>query len=249
MAVSGKSTVVIADTEDKIPRSPLNGGITTVYWNICGLGQPIRYALEVAGVAYSDVRVQPGPGEPGTAEYRGLWMGNKRRLGEDVPFPNLPYFFDGDVKLVQTNAILKYIGRKYDLLGDTDAAHMVDMVMDQTTDFDAAVTGRCYRDFKSLKPWIEEELPVILGYWKELLGSKEFMTCGRLTVADLKLYETFRKIRLIEQQPEIGTGVLGGAPEIQAYMQRIEAIPAMSAYLKSASYMERPLNNVHAQFK
>lgn len=27
-----------------------------------GLGQPVRYALELAGVEYTDVRVEPGPG-------------------------------------------------------------------------------------------------------------------------------------------------------------------------------------------
>jgi len=249
MAAASSSSVMVADTENKIPTGPVEDKVTIVYWNICGLAQPIRYALEVAGVDYSDIRVDPGPGEPGTPEYKGLWFARKKQVGEVVPFPNLPYFFDGDVKLVQTNSILKYIGRKYDLLGDAAAAHMLDMVIDETTDFDSAVNSRCYNDFASLKLWIQDELPTLLSYWKALLGSKPFMVCDRVTVADLKLYETLRKIRLIEQRPEIGTCVLAAAPEIMAYVQRIEELPAMSKYLRSSSYMERPLNNVHAQFK
>ena len=41
------------------------------------------------------------------------WFGkDKFSLGLD--FPNLPYYVDGDVKVTQSNAILRFIARKYD---------------------------------------------------------------------------------------------------------------------------------------
>ena len=46
------------------------------------------------------------------------WMNEKFTLG--LPFPNLPYYIDGDLKLTQSNAILRHLGRKYKLYGSTD---------------------------------------------------------------------------------------------------------------------------------
>jgi len=248
MAVATRS-VIIADSPDKIPTAPVEGKITTVYWDICGLGQPIRYALELAGADYADVRVDPGPGAPGTPGYKKMWFDKKPELDQAICFPNLPYMLDGGVALAQSNTILRYIGRKFDLMGDPASAHLVDLVLDQTADFDGESTGRCYRDFLSMKPYCQEELVGKLEHWTRLLGSKPFMTCDRVTVADLKIYETLRKLRLIEQQPAIGTATLQRFPALLAFMDRVEALPAMQAYFKSGSFMERPLNNVHAQFK
>ena len=43
---------------------------------------------------------------------KSCWFDNKFSLGLD--FPNLPYYSDGDVKVTQSNAILRFISRKYD---------------------------------------------------------------------------------------------------------------------------------------
>ena len=38
----------------------------------------------------------------------------------DLSFPNLPYYMDGDFKVTQSNAILRYIARKHNMLGNTE---------------------------------------------------------------------------------------------------------------------------------
>lgn len=244
-----KAIIVVADTPEKIPASPVDGKITTVYWNICGLGQPIRYALEIAGVDYVDVRVEPGPGDPGTPEYKKMYFDRKPAVSESVVFANLPYFLDGDVSLAQSNAILRYVGRKFGLMGDPEGAHIFDLVLDQMSDFDAESTGRCYRDFPSMKAYCTELLPAKLKEWGRLLGDKPFMTGSKVSVADLKVYETLRKLRIIEAESSIGTATLAEFPSIMAFIERIEALPAMQNYLQSEQFMARPLNNIHAQFK
>lgn len=232
----------------EIPTVAVDGKITTVYWNICGLGQTIRYALELAGADYVDVRVHWGPGEPHTPEYKKMWFDRKSAISESMPFANLPYLLDGEVALTQSNTVLRYLGRKFDLMGDASKTHIVDLILDQTADFDGQSTGLSYREgMDGLRPYIQDKLPGILSDWAQLLGEGPFMTGDTVTVADLKVYETFRKLRIIES--ELGMSVLSQFPTLMRFMGCIEELPAMKAYLESQQFMARPLNNEHAKFK
>jgi len=244
------ASVIFADTPDKIPTEPVDGKITLVYWNICGLAQPIRYALELAGQEYVDVRVHYGPGEPGTAEYKKMWFDRKPAVAESVLFPNLPYLLHGDVRLAQSNTILRYIGRTYNIMAEPSAASIEDLIFDQMADFDGQSTGLSYRDgLPGLKVYCEGSLPASFSDFVRLLGEKKFMTGDNVTVADLKVYETLRKLKLIEEQPEVATKSLESCPTLVQFISRIEDLDAMKKYLSSEQYMARPLNNAHAKFK
>ena len=72
------------------------------YWAFRGLGQTSRLLLAYCGALWEDVRyVDPQQ-----------WFGkDKQELGLD--FPNLPYLIDGDFKLTESNAIQRYIIKKY----------------------------------------------------------------------------------------------------------------------------------------
>lgn len=239
--------VVKADTPEKIPKCAVDGKITTVYWDICGLGQPIRYALELAGEPYVDVRVAPGPGEPGNPGYKQMWFTKKPEIAESVIFANLPYLFDGETALVQSNAILKYIGRRFNLMGDPAMTHTVDLALDQMADFDGESTRLSYMNADGLRPYCEEQLPAKLADWARLLGEKPFLTGDSISVADLKLYETLRKLRIIEAS--FGCSSVAACVPLMAFVERVEGLEAMQRYMKSEAFMERPLNNAHAQFK
>ena len=63
--------------------------------------------------------------------------------------------------LLQSNAILRYIGRKYGLMGDDPLA--VDLVLDQTSDFDAESTRRYGGGLPALKEYCEKDLGARLG--------------------------------------------------------------------------------------
>ncbi|CAE8601707.1 unnamed protein product, partial [Polarella glacialis] len=176
------ATVIFASSPAQIPTAPVDGKITTVYWNICGLGQSVRYALELAGVDYVDVRVHWGPGNPGSPEYKQMWFDRKGDIGDVMLFANLPYLMDGEVALAQSNTILRYIGRKFGLMGDPSAAHIIDLIFDQAADFDAPSTGLSYREgLPGLKRYFETALPGQLSQWERLLGDKPYMTGEQVT--------------------------------------------------------------------
>merc|ERR1711870_165063 len=157
-----------------------------------------------------------------------MWFDRKPIVAEHTIFTNLPYLMDGDIHLAQSNTILRYLGRKFGLMGEASSAHLVDLILDQTADFDGEVTGRCYRDFAGLKPYCGTVLKDRLKDWARLLADKPFMTGKEVTVADLKIYETLRKLRIIEAQNEIGTSTLKQFPKLEDYISRVEAIPAMA---------------------
>jgi len=69
---------------------------TVGYWDMRGLGEPIRYLLKYKGIKFDDKRYHFNSGTT-PQEIGKYWSPEKYNLGLD--FPNLPYYIDGDVKV------------------------------------------------------------------------------------------------------------------------------------------------------
>ena len=69
-------------------------------------------------VAFEDKMYDVGPGPDFD---KSDWLNVKQTLGFE--YPNLPYLIDGQTKITETAAIMKYIARKYkpELLGSSAA--------------------------------------------------------------------------------------------------------------------------------
>ena len=62
------------------------------------------------------------------------WTEKKFTMG--MPFPNLPYIVEGDFKLTQSLAILRYLASKLGLAGSSpQESAVLDMVADQLNDW------------------------------------------------------------------------------------------------------------------
>ena len=87
---------------------------TLGYWAIRGLASQIRYQLVYLGVDYQEDIYEQGDAPEFS---RACWTDKKETLG--LTFPNLPYYIDGEMRLTETLAIMKYICNKYgpELLG------------------------------------------------------------------------------------------------------------------------------------
>ncbi|CAF1085501.1 unnamed protein product, partial [Didymodactylos carnosus] len=106
------------------------------YWNIRGLVEPSRMILHYTKTPFTNqtYALQDGP------HYAGEWL---KRIN---PFPNLPYLIDGDIKLTQSNVILRYLGRKFNMMGKTEKeVAMCELLIDQLfnlrTEFSKAAYG------------------------------------------------------------------------------------------------------------
>ena len=99
------------------------------------------------------------------------WLSMKHSLGFD--FPNLPYYEvimknfgmfssifvkEGDLKLTQSQAILRHLARKFRLEGESERERcMADMLVDQLSDFRASLVTLCYTPSFSqdlLQQWV-----------------------------------------------------------------------------------------------
>jgi glutathione S-transferase len=247
-----KCRVVVADKSELIPTAPVDGKCTIVYWDICGLAQSIRMALVLAGADFCDVRINAG--SPDSSDYKQVWFNRKPDIGNIMPFPNLPYYMDGNsgVVLSQSNAILKFIGRQNNLLGPIGKEYIVDLALDQLMDLDSSFVHLAYpAGSEALAVWSVDKVPSMLTRWDILLGSQNYLTGDSITIADLKLYEVLRKIRIVEREVcnQTDTSKVGGSTKLAAFMTHIEDVPSLKAYFESSDYLPRPLNNPHAKFK
>lgn len=212
------------------------------YWDIRGLAQPVRLLLEYTGEKYEDKQYECGP----APDYdRSAWTDVKAAGTLKLDFPNLPYLIDGDVRITQSNAILRYIGRKHDLLGKTETERVrVDMMENQGMDFRNGLVRLCYNpDFDNLKDEYLKNVKEKFELFSKFLGDHKWFAGEQLTVVDFVMYELLDQHRLLE------ASLLEPHGNLTKFLQRFEQLDAIKAYMASDRFMSRPLNNKSAKFK
>eukprot|EP01098_Paradermamoeba_levis_P002026 TRINITY_DN1235_c0_g1_i1.p1 TRINITY_DN1235_c0_g1~~TRINITY_DN1235_c0_g1_i1.p1 ORF type:complete len:253 (+),score=66.79 TRINITY_DN1235_c0_g1_i1:94-759(+) len=217
------------------------GKVVIAYWAIRGLAQPIRLLLEYAGADYEDKKYTQGDGP----EYsRQEWLDDKEKLGLD--FPNLPYFIDGNLRITQSNAILRHLARKHNLYGKTheDQAR-IDMLLDQAMDLRNAFVRVIYgSNFdQNVVQHLSQTAPRFFASFEKYLGDKNFFLGSEVTVADFHLYEMFDQHRLLEPTS------LDAFPHISAFVKRFAALPKIAQYLASDRCIVHPVNNKTGAWK
>jgi len=105
-----------------------SSNMTLGYWKIRGLAQAPRVLMTYADMKFENkmfaqtpaprpvperlCKGHPFPDMQAYDDSKKCWFDVKFDVMGDYHSPNLPFLIDGDVKLSETNAILRYIGRK-----------------------------------------------------------------------------------------------------------------------------------------
>eukprot|EP01092_Planopodium_desertum_P002454 TRINITY_DN1406_c0_g1_i3.p1 TRINITY_DN1406_c0_g1~~TRINITY_DN1406_c0_g1_i3.p1 ORF type:complete len:222 (-),score=50.76 TRINITY_DN1406_c0_g1_i3:76-717(-) len=204
---------------------------TLGYWPIRGLAEPIRLVLEYAGQTYKDHK------------YSDDWFG-KDKFALGLPFPNLPYLISGDVKISQSEAILRHLGRKHGLMGTTEAEHIaVDVLIGEAGDLGRNYSRLCYSpDFEKLKPDFLKDLPKKLKQFEDYL-THDFFVRKTPTIADFLLFEIF------DVHVALSPTCLDEFPKLKAFRHRITELPKIKAYRTSSRFAAHPINGSSAFFK
>ncbi|MEE6492169.1 hypothetical protein FKM82_016500, partial [Ascaphus truei] len=127
-----------------------------------------------------------------------MWGGYEGEL--DFPRAHLPYLLDGDVKLSQSNAILRYIARKHGLCGELVGEKLrVDLVENQAMDFRIGLATIAYNPlFETLKGPYLEKLPASLTRFSRFLGDGAWFAGEKITFADFLMYDVLDQHRMLE---------------------------------------------------
>jgi len=167
--------------------------LTLGYWKIRGLAESIRLLLHYLEIEYKEVLYEFGPAPDFSGE---SWFKVKYTLGFD--YPNIPYLIDGDFKMTESNAILRYICEKYkpELLGENiKEKAFVNMAVGVLSDLNFAKSQLAYQGkncpgnerFKTTMKNKLNDLNILLGKQKFLAGEK-------ITYPDFVLGEIFESI-------------------------------------------------------
>ncbi|XP_074237391.1 glutathione S-transferase Mu 2 isoform X3 [Saimiri boliviensis] len=204
------------------------------YWDIRGLAHAIRLLLEYTDSSYEEKKYTMGD----APDYdRSQWLKEKFKLGLD--FPNLPYLIDGAHRITQSNAILRYIARKHNLLagGETEKEKIwEDILENQLMDNRMQLARLCYDpDFERLKPEYLEGLPEMLKLYSQFLGKRPWFLGDKITFVDFIAYDVLERNQVFEPT------CLDAFPNLKDFISRFEGLEKISAYMKSSRFLPRPV--------
>lgn len=218
--------------------------ITLTYWNVRGLGEPIRHLLKYKEVDFVDDRIEPsGPGW-------GRWVGLRDNT-EGLELANLPFIDDNGTKVTQSIAVLRYLGRKFDLFPTLPEEIVLSEMLEQEIfDLRNRLTSACYDPYLVFipgspksetgsfdHPYLKEK--VVANRLKERLPkinrllTKKFAVKDEPTYVDFMLYEYLDQLKRFV--PECFAEEVDN---ILCYMTRFENLPHLKEWFQSDEYKE-----------
>jgi len=207
------------------------------YWKIRGLVGHIRQLLAYNNVDYQHDEYEV-TGEPGNLCY-DHWSKVKETFS--LEFPNLPYYMDGEVKLTQSGAIFRYLGRKYNMVGNGSSEQaQVDMIIDECADWRVFTSKIAYTPKEHTAKFtkeFEEYLPKEFGRLNKLLGSNDYFVGNHLTIADFVVWD------MIDISTKYLPDIIKQFPNLEHFHKRFAALPAIASYNLAHKYT---LNNKSA---
>jgi len=210
-------------------------GMKLVYFNIRGRAEAIRVILEDQGLPYTNDIMD-----------RDRWINEAKPNGikdGSLMFGQLPALVDPAYgTIVQSNAILRYLGRKLDIYGDDPT--FTDMVLDGVEDWRSPYATLIYTEklaaeaLETYKEKVMQPLTADVGGKKGGLANQFDGILSRLDtpylggnapgIADYSLYT------VIENNLCIIPDLLTAGDSLKSWFSTMSARPKLSAYVESS---------------
>lgn len=213
-------------------------GIIIGNWRIRGLGAPIVYLCEYLAVPYSmSYYERGGPPNFSKASFRDA------KAGLDMPFANLPYVIDGEIKIAQSLACSRHICRKWgaDLLGkDARDLALIDTLSQILHEDRLYVQGVLGYQSVDKRPVIEEGHRRLEPLAIHLRG-RQFLAGNYVTYVDFILWENLAFLDWV------GKGATSRTyPNLDEYFQRVSGLPRFKEFLASERFLKHPFSSSFA---
>ena len=224
------------------------------YWAIRGLGQPIRFLLAHAEAAFSEIRFGVNHDGSIAEDEAQDWATHKDTLS--LPFPNLPYLIDSsgpnEVRMTQSNAIMRYLARRFDYCGDTTSDLIcIDILQDEAYDFRNAIISTAYTlgpEYQAaFNEFTSTAVPRYLDGFENYLSNRGIHTHfvgSRISLVDFILYELIWQVSIMV--PGSVTNI--HRVSLWTFIEVFAKIPQIATYMASSDYIDRPINSVWASF-
>jgi len=212
------------------------------YWpHIQGRGEFVRLVLEEAGVPYLDIARLPKAAGGGVERLIELRRGEGAGMLPYAP----PFVKIGGVVIAQTAAICDFLGRRYGLVAEDEAARagalqlqmtIADVVAEAHDTHHPVSTAAYYEDQKeaaveAARAFVTHRLPSWLGYFEKVIerGGGAWLLGERMSYVDLGLFQLVAGLRYafpsaMEQQR---------SERVFALADRVAEREQIAAYLKS----------------
>merc|ERR1711879_359794 len=166
-------------------------------------------------MGYEDVRIQMAD-----------WPSKK----SSFPFGQLPFYKDSDVEMPQSIAIVRHLGRKHGLYGDSLAEQaQVDVVIDTVNDGMTAVMGQFNEKFHGGdRSGVEEAIEKAMGNISKLLKDNDFFVGNKVSVADFAVFHVIDNYVKPLHAPSLAAN-----EAIENFRKRVAALPNIAAHLAS----------------
>ncbi|BES96367.1 glutathione [Nesidiocoris tenuis] len=148
------------------------------YFNIMGLGEPIRFMLSYMGIDFDDFRISSYP------EFASKYKPN-------MPFGKMPVLEIGNDRFYQSIALCRYLGKQTNLGGDNLREDLeIDMIIESISDVRSTVWTYFYnrdeQNKEKIKPKIMEEIvPMYMKKFDEIIEKDGFLANKKLSWADV----------------------------------------------------------------
>eukprot|EP00943_MAST-04B_sp_MAST-4B-sp1_P000877 g877.t1 len=224
--------------------------VTLRYFDIRGLAEPIRLALSYLKIEYEEVkyaRCAPDCKNGLTDWTEAKKVGTESGLFAFSQVPSLTY---GDTSLVQSEAILRFLGRKHGIAGETEIEHQrIDLFVGGLKDMRSKYGKMVYNKNALTDPQIMSDYLDVqrtwLPFFERLLvkssGDGPYVAGSRVTFADFVAFD------MIDSNMRIEADAFVDLPLLRGLASKVSQMDGVAKYLQSNKRRKRA-NGASATF-
>ncbi|VWU52299.1 glutathione S-transferase, putative [Hepatocystis sp. ex Piliocolobus tephrosceles] len=197
----------------------MSENIVLYYFDARGKAELIRLIFAYLGIKYTDKRF----GQHGDAflEFK------KFKEEKETPFNQVPVLEIGDLILAQSQAIVRYLSKKYNISGNNELNEFyADMIYCGVQDIHHKFNNtNLFKENETT--FLNEELPKWSGYFEKLLkkNNTNYFVGNELTYADLAVFNLYDDIEI--KYPNS----LNKFPLLKEHTELISNLPNIKNYI------------------
>ncbi|KAL1285938.1 Glutathione S-transferase [Trichinella pseudospiralis] len=195
------------------------------YFDVRGLAEPIRLLFHDQKIEFIDHRFD-----------RNEWSKIKSTI---LMFGQVPCLYENGNAIVQSGAIMRHLGRRFDLYGNADEMTYVDEMYDGICDLRKKYAPFIYTEHseEEVEKFTKEVLLVELQKFENLLKGKKYILNDKISFADYSLFD------MLDTLSMLSPACLSSFPALKVYHAHfITDHPNLKAYLKSEDHKKIRLN-------